>query len=151
MLVTGARRWSDAHLLGLALCTVIVSLQLPPSEITVVHGDAEGADRMSGRLAVKLGMGVDPHPACWSVCSPECPSGHRRINRRNQEYCPDAGFRRDAEMVALLAPGEFCLAFALRWASGTGHCARRARAAGLQVVDWGVDTTPRVGRGREFR
>jgi hypothetical protein len=34
-----------------------------------------------------------------------------------------------------------CAAFALSWDSGTGHCARLARDAGILTADFGVDTT----------
>lgn len=46
---------------------------------------------------------------------------------------------RNQHMVNLGA--DVCLAFATRWASGTGMCARMARKAGILVVDYGVDTS----------
>jgi hypothetical protein len=41
-------------------------------------------------------------------------------------------------MVSLGA--DVCLAFAQAYASGTGHCARAARKAGIPVLDYGVST-----------
>lgn len=46
---------------------------------------------------------------------------------------------RNQHMVDLGAA--VCVAIADSWASGTGHCARRARAAGIRVLDYGVDTS----------
>lgn len=49
--------------------------------------------------------------------------------------------------LAELTPGQgdeaVCWAFARRWASGTGNCAREARRRGLRVVDYGVNTEDR--------
>lgn len=105
---------------------------------------------MSARICAALGMQIDPHPAVWEICVSECKTGHRRVNSWNVEYCPEAGFRRDWEMIEIMPAGGLVLSYALRWASGTGHCARRARGAGLLVADWGVDTTweARPKRGR---
>lgn len=33
-----------------------------------------------------------------------------------------------------------CWAFAKKWASGTGHCARQARLHHIKTIDYGVDT-----------
>ena len=53
---------------------------------------------------------------------------------------------RNQHMVDLGA--DLCVAGADRWASGTGHCARRARAAGIKVVDCGVPTAIKYGPRR---
>lgn len=45
---------------------------------------------------------------------------------------------RNLHMVGLGA--DVCLAFAWCWASGTGHCARAARRAGIRTLDFGVPT-----------
>lgn len=146
LLVTGARTWTDAHLMLLGLRSAIVSLGVAPPEIVLVNGDAEGtsgaegADRMSSRIGKALGMQLNLHIADWPSCVLDCPPNHRRVNHRMQEYCPDAGFRRNAEMIETLESGDLVLAYALRWGSGSGNCARQARSAGLTVVDWGVDT-----------
>ncbi len=83
---------------------------------TMVHGDADGLDL----LAVDL----------WKPYGPV--EGHRA------EDFPDP-LKRNLFMISLGA--ETCLAFALRWRSGTGHCARHARKAGIFTLDYGVDTT----------
>src|SRR4029077_16923592 len=56
-------------------------------EITVVHGDARGADTIADVCARLFDFEVEPHPADWrpgGVYDPQ--AGHRR----NQEMC-DAG------------------------------------------------------------
>src|SRR5690606_28867717 len=51
---------------------------------------------------------------------------------------------RNQEMVDKGA--NVCLAFATKWNSGTGHCARAARRAGIFVCDYGVSTVGPIGQ-----
>lgn len=99
--------------------------------MVVVHGGASGADRLAGAYATSRGWDVEVHHADWSgPCEPERPKGHRRVNGRG-EYCPHAGHRRNATMVSLGAA--LVLAFWRDHSSGTDHCLKAARAAGLTV------------------
>ena len=43
-----------------------VDLYMPPSQITVVHGEAPGADTMAARMAHDLHFRVEPHKADWN-------------------------------------------------------------------------------------
>src|ERR1035437_8335681 len=43
-----------------------VDLYMPPSQITVVHGEAPGADMMAARMAHDLHFRVEPHKADWN-------------------------------------------------------------------------------------
>jgi hypothetical protein len=83
---------------------------------TLVHGWADGVDRDADFFARGFGWEVEVYPA-------------------DQFESP---LKRNEYMVRLGA--DVCLAFADRWASGTGHCARAARRAGIPVIDYGVDT-----------
>lgn len=121
LLVTGSRTWTDTSLIRKALREATLSLGVPTREITLVHGDARGADRLTAECARRMGMQIEAHPADWRT------------------HGKSAGFRRNTEMVRLGA--DLGLAFASSWASGTGHCARLARRAGTCVVDYGADTT----------
>ena len=84
------------------------------ASVTFVHGDAPGFDKTAAALADILGMTVEAHPANGD------PKG------------------RNLHMVDLGA--DVCIACATRWASGTGHCARAARRAGIPTFDYGVST-----------
>jgi hypothetical protein len=82
---------------------------------------------------------AEAHPAKWAECGPDCPTRpHRKRRRDGAEFCPLAGHRRNKHMIELGA--DFCLALARAWDSGTGNCARQARAAGIRVLDAGCPT-----------
>lgn len=137
ILVTGSRAWADTNLIRQALRSVVMSLGVPTREITLVHGGASGADRMAGQAAHRMGMQVEVHEADWRRCTDDCIHDLKAAKR----YCPDAGYRRNAKMVATMPPGSLVLAFAASVPSGTSGCAQVARRCGLTVVDWGLDTT----------
>jgi len=114
ILVTGSRQWKDGWLVEDALLAAVDSA--PDDEIVVVHGAAKGFDTIADEVARDFGLRVEAH--------------------RAQDH-PDP-LARNQHMVDLGA--DICLAFALDWASGTGHCARRARQAGIPTIDYGVNT-----------
>jgi hypothetical protein len=82
---------------------------------TIVHGDAEGLDTLVGEMWLPFGP-VESYPA-WAHGGPK---------------------PRNLHMISLDITK--CLSFAMAWASGTGHCARHARLAGIPTFDFGVDT-----------
>jgi len=93
-----------------------------PLQVTVIHGGAAGVDRLADLWAHALGMRREVH-------KPVRGDGPDRFRIRNQRMV-DAG-------------ADLCLTFADGWASGTGMCARMARAAGIRTVDYGVNTEAR--------
>lgn len=119
ILVTGSRKWVDQAKI---LSALREAQQRYPGAI-LVHGDAVGADKMAATVWETGSNPTEPHPA----------SNFPTPRARNQH------------MVDLGA--DLCLAFALSWASGTGMCARMARRAGIETIDYGVntDTKPREG------
>lgn len=116
ILITGSRSWDNATAVHVAVELAGSTAGASPRDVTIVHGDAVGADRIADQLAGIYGCQVEKHPA----------ADH-----------PDP-LARNRHMVALGA--DVCLAFADRWASGTGACAREARKAGIRTVDMGVST-----------
>lgn len=74
-LFCGDRRWSESEApgrrpgirsasqseIGPIRRTLLILQQYYPGS-TIVHGDATGADRIAGRIALELGFSVDPHP-----------------------------------------------------------------------------------------
>jgi YspA, cpYpsA-related SLOG family len=112
ILVTGSRDWADEGLIAGAL--LLETSRRPASQaITVVHGGARGADEMAARIAVHYAWQAEPHPADWSA------------------HGKGAGFRRNAEMVALGA--DICLAFIRDGSKGATHCADLAEKSGIPV------------------
>ncbi|HEX5522793.1 MAG TPA: hypothetical protein VFX53_05065 [Pedococcus sp.] len=127
ILFTGARDWADSAVirLGILRATLEPASRLDPGArygelrigvATLIHGDAPGADQLADEAGQELKLEIERYPA-RDFASPRA---------RNQH------------MVNLGA--DICIACALTWASGTGMCARMARKAGIQVVDYGVDT-----------
>jgi hypothetical protein len=108
------------------------ALQIGYTGIKVMQGCAEGADTMADEWAKANGIPRRPKPADWEgPCPPQCPPGHRRINRRGIEYCPLAGHRRNQDIVD---EGPMLLVAAHHKAStGTADCMRRAKKAGIPV------------------
>lgn len=137
LLVTGSRTWDDAHLIQVALRAAMISLDLPAREITLVHGGAQGADQTAGRVGHRMGMRIEVHEAQWRRCTETCIHDLRAAKK----FCPDAGYRRNARMIASMEPGSLVLTFAASVPGGTSGCAQIARRCGLDVVDWGADTT----------
>jgi len=135
VLVTGSRSWLDAEVIGSALLDCWHdAMELGADGITVVHGDAPGADSIADLWAIGFrGLGVlrEPVPADWSSCVAGCRPGHRRTRRDGSGYCPTAGHRRNQLMVDRGAA--ICLAFPLAASTGTWDCARRAETAGIWV------------------
>lgn len=59
VLVCGDRNWSD-------LTKIEDRLRSLGSDVTIIHGDCRGADRIAGYVARRLGMTVIPVPAKWT-------------------------------------------------------------------------------------
>lgn len=106
ILITGSRAWTDRAAIRRALANAGGVFGAHPQEVTIVHGGARGAE---------FGCRVEVHPADWP------------------RHGKAAGHRRNAEMVALGA--DVCLAFPLGESRGTRDCVRRARDAGIPVVE----------------
>ncbi|HEY2763334.1 MAG TPA: DUF2493 domain-containing protein [Pseudonocardiaceae bacterium] len=117
VLITGSREWRDRDVIRQALLSIASVHGIPARNVTVVHGAARGADSIAAEIAAQLGMVVEPHPADWKT--------HGKA----------AGVIRNAEMVCLGAG--VCLAFPLGRSVGTQDCMRRARKAGITVIDYG--------------
>jgi hypothetical protein len=119
VLITGSRDWTDHDVVRDALTTAIYQ-HIPA---VIVHGACpSGADAMASwwvRRYQFLGVTEEQHPAQWRAGG--------RLDR-------GAGFRRNAEMVALGA--DVCLAFIRTGSRGASHTARLAEEAGIPVRRW---------------
>jgi YspA, cpYpsA-related SLOG family len=112
LLVTGSRTWHDAQAVEQALAVI---LDRHPEGVLLVHGACpRGADAIAAAYAARTpGYRTEEHPADW-----------RRYGRA-------AGYRRNAEMIALGADG--CAAFIRGGSPGSTDAVRQARAAGIPV------------------
>ncbi|MDX2794626.1 SLOG family protein [Streptomyces scabiei] len=119
VLVTGSRSWDDVAAVHAALEAAYRSTRATP--VVVVHGACpHGADEHARAWAVEMSRQGKPvleeaHPANWR------PSGGQ-LDRA-------AGFRRNAEMVALGA--DVALAFIRDGSRGASHTADLAEKAGI--------------------
>jgi hypothetical protein len=137
VLGTGSRNWSDLSTTGRALMGVLDMNGLKPNQVLVRHGAAPGADDALECCAIDLGMLTDPMPADWTApCRDYCKPWHRKARHDGSTYCPAAGAFRNQAMVDLGA--NVCLAFPLGKSVGTRDCMRRAKAAGIRVVNYGT-------------
>ena len=112
LLVTGSRTWHDVRVIEQALAVI---LDRHPEGVLLVHGACpRGADAIAAAYAVRTpGYRTEAHAADWG------------------RYGRSAGYRRNAEMVALGADG--CAAFIRGGSPGSTHAVRLARTAGIPV------------------
>lgn len=126
VLVTGSRDWDEPDTVERELDKLLIE----HSRLTVVHGDCPtGADQHAKTWAEKQilnGMRIgdawvrhEAYPALWAV------------------FDKSAGPIRNKYMTQLEA--DICLAFPLASSRGTISCMTLARAAGIRVVNLGVD------------
>ncbi|WP_280505793.1 SLOG family protein [Nocardia farcinica] len=137
VIVTGSRDWPDPAQVWDEL-DAVADLLYPGDTLTVVHGDCgRGADEAAAQwVHARQDMPgptvlAEPHPADWAgPCTVEC-KRPRRQRRDGTWYCPDAGPRRNAEMVR--SGAELLLAFPLTPnradSPGTWGCLGLAAAA----------------------
>lgn len=115
VLVTGSRTWHDRSAVVDALDEVLAE----HGTLTVVHGDAAGADRMARDWARCHSLdGQD------LVTENAMPADWQRNGKR-------AGFIRNGEMVN--AGADICLAFIRDGSPGASHCADLAEKCGIPV------------------
>lgn len=114
ILVTGSRDWRDRDTIWRALGDTVAPIDITRETVLVSGACPRGADALAEDWARKYGLTIERHPANWLV------NGH--VDR-------SAGFRRNAEMVALGA--DVVLAFIRDGSRGASHTARLAEQAGI--------------------
>ena len=83
-------------------------------DVVVIHGGAEGADKMAGEIAAFLGLKVEVFPADWKTHGKK--AGPLRNQRMLDEGKPD-----------------HVVAFPLEGSVGTWDMIRRAQRAGISL------------------
>lgn len=113
LLVSGSRSLTDREYLFRSLDTVVRE-RIPANEpVVLVHGGAQGADRLAAQWARERGHETEPHPADW-----------RRHRKR-------AGGLRNQEMVD--AGADRAVFFPLPGSTGTYDCLDRCLSAHIPV------------------
>lgn len=114
VIVTGSRGWTDRDRLEKELGELVDRLY-PGEAFCIVHGACpDGADALAAEWAALRPWVIEErHPAEW------------------ERFGKSAGYRRNAEMVALDA--DVVLAFITPGCKGTVHTAALAQDAGLEV------------------
>jgi hypothetical protein len=112
LLVTGSRTWDDVRIIEQVLAVI---LDRHPEGVLLVHGSCpRGADAIAAAYAARTpGYQIEPHPADW------------------RGYGRAAGYRRNAEMIALGADG--CATFIRGGSPGSTSTIQLARAARIPV------------------
>lgn len=139
VLATGSRWWRDRELAFAAWDQAADRF----GDFALRHGDCPtGFDVISQEWADRHGVATDPMPAAWDSCGWDCPpTPHRRRKRADDvhhpgmldDFCPHAGPRRNAAMVAKGA--ELVVAAPDALSHGTRNCMRLARQARIPLWD----------------
>jgi hypothetical protein len=123
-LLTGSRSWKDKDAVIRALSDAVSEFPVD-RPVVLVHGACElgGADTIADKI--------------WESWLYSWPALFDAAEKYPAKDFPDPKARNQF-MVDLGAA--VCLSFAESWASGSGHCARAARQAGIETIDFGVST-----------
>jgi hypothetical protein len=108
VLVCGGRDFDDWGMMCKVMCNI------KPSPTIIIHGAARGADRMAGDWARANGLTQQAFPADWN------------------QYGKTAGMIRNAMM---LKEGEPDLVVAFPGGRGTADMVRKAKHAGVRVIE----------------
>jgi hypothetical protein len=120
LLVTGDRDWTDRQMIFEVLQELVSGLE---EQVTVIHGDADGVDKIAGWAVVELGLVEDPHPAQW----------YREDLQGAKHFFRGADHERNLEM--LNEDPDLVIAFhdSLLQSKGTRHCVLNALKRGKKV------------------
>jgi hypothetical protein len=150
ILLAGARHLTEPGIVPGTLYDIAVNIADGP--VVIRHGACPGdhsADQAASdwinEIGGRYGVTEDPMPADWDHCAPNCPTdpAHRRRKKPGDvahpgllpDYCPTAGPRRNAGMVAKAPRPAWMVAFPepSQPSYGTRNCMRLAQAANIRV------------------
>lgn len=111
IMVTGSRDWRERSLIRLAFTDWITE-----PDVTLVHGDARGADTLAAAIAQDIGWKTEAHPADWRT------HGRAAGPIRNRAML-DSGI-------------DHVVAFHLNGSRGTADAIREAKRRKIPVKAW---------------
>lgn len=120
VVVTGSREWISLEIIAQAFQYVLDTYHVTPAELTVVEGEARGADLECRVVAEALGMTVIPVPADW------------------KHFGRAAGPIRNQQMLDEHPDIQLALAFHddLKNSKGTADMVQRVLKKRLPVLHW---------------
>lgn len=121
LLVFGGRTFRNMAVLHFGLCQIVETYQVPID--LIIHGDADGADRLAQAWADYQGVPTLRFPAKWSEI--DIPGARVRWGRHGF-YNAAAGVWRNAEMLEVGKPTHY-----LGMPGGTGTADMLARCRGI--------------------
>ncbi len=136
VLCCGDRNWTSWKVIQKRLAL------LPPGCV-IVHGDARGADKMSGFVAKRLGFEVRKYPADWAKYGKAAGPIRNRLQFDTEQPSLVLAFHNDlasskgTKDMVLYAESKGCLVERITEAENSDDQSRRA-SAGLQDVPDGV-------------
>lgn len=110
ILITGSRNFDNFKLMK-----YILNFFKEEKEVTLIHGNCRGADKIAGYIGKSLGFNIEAHPADWN------------------RYGKKAGPIRNTEMVD--SGADLVLAFPIGNSYGTKDCIRKAEQRGIPIVE----------------
>lgn len=129
--VTGGRDYNDQVVVATAIASNALAGDI------IVHGAARGADTLAHTAAPLFDCRPEPHRAQWEApCRDACAPNHRR-ERNGRTCCPAAGNYRNQEMV----DSGLDLLLAFPGGDGTADMVKRARRAGVEVIEIGGEAS----------
>jgi hypothetical protein len=148
ILLAGSRDLPKPGIVSATLADI--ALNIADGPIVVRHGACPGPNSADHNAAdwirdcgEWLGVAEDPMPADWDHCTDSCKPGHRRIKKPGDifypglldDYCPDAGPRRNGLMIAKRPRPDWMVAFPSPTGPsyGTRNCMRQAADTGLAI------------------
>jgi hypothetical protein len=114
-LFTGSRDWRDRYIIDLLICGLFQWAREHREPVTIMEGDAPGADSITGICASRMNMKVARYPADWEK------NGKR------------AGPIRNTEMIESQPKVVFAFAHDLNESKGTRDTVRKAMKKGIPV------------------
>jgi len=90
ILVTGSRHWTDYGSIKGAICNQILLLADGEDDnVTVIHGDCRGADKLAGSVAKHYGYCLDLYSVDHDIDGPWPGAGPRKNRRMFEASGPD--------------------------------------------------------------
>lgn len=118
-LICGGRNFDDRNLFDAVMDELVRDMGCPE---TIIHGNASGADMMADVWAKRMAIRRERFPAQW------------------YKYGKAAGPIRNQEMIDQGSPH---LVIAFPGGNGTADMVRRAKKAGIPVIEISKDAAPR--------
>lgn len=114
ILVCGSRDFNSYDILKNKMDELLKLID--KNNVTIIQGNAEGADKLAGIYALNNQINCITVPAKWNI------------------YGKSAGFKRNIEMLDMLSNEDMVVAFSVNNSKGTQHTIDTALSRKIKVV-----------------